>query len=241
MNTLPAIARIAELPFSEGVGDPRLPSGRNPSGAWLLPLRHAQIPLLSEACLTVVHGHALVFRVGLHAALDRALTGEAVVYLDGANTFDPFLIGRVVRTHRQDPRIILSKIHVARAFTCRQMERLVSDCLGDVLLGYQARIAVLSGIFEPFYDASVSRQERARLVGRMLQSFRALVKHGYSILCLSPSPVGQDRMRLRYIDQLRGQADRSIRMTELQGVVKFDEEGTGGGQWEIARTVLDFK
>ena len=48
------------------------------------------------------------------------------------------------------------------------------------------------------------------------------------------------RASRRCLDQLRGQADRVIRVGEEQGVVKLHEETAKTGQeWEIPRTALD--
>lgn len=205
----------------------------------MLPLRHAQVPFQTSNCLMVLHGHPLVFRLGLYAATDRALAAEPVLYLDGANTFDPFVIGRLAHAHRQTPRKILSLVHVARAFTCHQMERLVSDCLGEALTRYQAKIAVISGLFESFYDEAVPIQETGRLAGRMVQRLRRLAQQGYAIVCLCPPAPVATRGSQRFLDQLCGQADRVIRVGEDQGVVRLEEEGREAGQtWEVARTVL---
>lgn len=155
------------LLFPDGLDNPPTCRKRtNASSEWLLTLRHAQIPFHTDHSLMVLHGHSLVLRLGLHAAADRALAGEPVVYLDGANTFDPFVIGRLAMAHRQAPRKILSLVHVARVFSCHQMERLVSDCLDEALTRYQSRVAVVSGLFETFYDEAVPSQEVGRLAGQ---------------------------------------------------------------------------
>lgn len=235
-----ASMRSARLPFPESREElPARMRGPHAAQEWLLPLRHAQVPFQTSDCLMVLYGHPLVFRLGLYAATDRALAGQSVLYLDGANAFDPFVIGRLARAHRQTPRNILSLVHVARAFTCHQMERLVSDCLGEALIRYQAGIAVVSGPFETFYDEAVPVQERTRLAGRMMSGLRRLAQQGYAVMCLCPPPPVAARGRQRFLDQLCGQADRVLRVQDDQGVVRLKEEGRDPGQsWEIARTVL---
>jgi hypothetical protein len=130
-------------------------------------------------------------------------------------------------------------IHVARAFTCHQMERLVSDCLAEALDRYQARIAVLSGLFETLYDEAVRDREVARLWGRMREAIHRLTQRGYTVLCLCPPAPALARGGRPCLDQLRGQADRVIRVHEEQGVVHLEEEGLlAGHSWEVARTAL---
>jgi hypothetical protein len=236
-----AVAETTRLPFGDRQNQE--PASRLEQAAerdWFLALRHAQVPFHPDDRLLLLYGHPLVFRLGLYAATERVLAGESVLYLDGANTFDPFVIGRLARAHRQQPRKILTMIHVARAFTCHQMERLVSDCLSAALDRYQARIAILSGLFDTFYDQAVPEQEALRIFGRMMEAIKRLTQQGATLLCLCPPAPILTRTSRRCLDQLRGQADRVIRVHEEQGLVRLEEEGRQAGQsWEVARTVLE--
>lgn len=238
-----AVAETARLPFSDRRSqEPASRVERDAVRDWFLALRHAQVPFHPDDRLLLLYGHPLVFRLGLYAATERVLAGESVLYLDGANTFDPFVIGRLARAHRQQPRKVLTMIHVARAFTCHQMERLVSDCLAAALDRYQARIAILSGLFDTFYDQAVPEQEALRLFGRMMEGVKRLTQQGYILVCLCPPAPILTRTSRRCLDQLRGQADRVIRVHEEQGLVKLEEEGRQAGQsWEVARSVLEYR
>ena len=231
-----------ELPFAQGHSHPPATGRAERNADWFLGLRHARIRFSAQDRLVLFHGHPLVFRLGLYASAEQALTGEPVVYLDGAHTFDPFFIGRMARAHRRQPRALLSLIHVARAFSCHQLERLISDCLMSALDRYQARIAIVSGLFETLYDQAVPEQEGMRLFGRMMEASQKLAQQGYVVLCLCPQAPMLTRASRRCLDQLRGQADRVIRVEEGQGVVKLHDEGDQSGQpWEIPRTLLDLR
>jgi len=236
-----AVVETTTLPFSDRrKGDATRQAGIEASQDWFLALRHARVPFHPDDRLLLLYGHPLVFRLGLFAATERVLAGEPVLYLDGANTFDPFVIGRLARAHRRQPRQVLTMIHVARAFTCHQMERLVSDCLSAALDRYQARMAILSGLFDTFYDQAIPEPETLRLFGRMMEAIRRLTQQGYTVLCLCPPAPILTRTSQRCLDQLRGQADRVIRVREEQGVVRLQEETSADGQsWEIARTDLE--
>jgi hypothetical protein len=204
-----------------------------------LALRHARVPFHPNDRLLLLYGHPLVFRVGLYAATERVLAGEPVLYLDGANTFDPFVVGRLARAHHKHPRKILTMIHVARAFTCHQMARLVSDCLASALDRYQARLAVLSGLLDTFYDGAVPEQEAWRLFSRMMEAISRLTWQGYTLLCLCPPAPVPTRTSRRCLERLRRQADRVIRVVENQGLVRLEEEGDEPGRsWETTHSVL---
>ena len=203
-------------------------------------IRRGVMPLCQKDGLMLLYGHPAVLSLGLYAAADRALAGETVVYLDGANAFDPFVISRMARTHRVQPRTLLTSIHVARAFTCHQMERLVSDCLPTVFSSYQARVAILSGPLETFYDEAVSSDEVTRLLKRMITSLQQLSRQGYRVLCLCPSVSPQHQNRYGLLMRLQTAATRLIRVEDAEGLLSLYEEMAGSSkQWRIPRAVLE--
>jgi hypothetical protein len=187
----------------------------------------------------LLYGHPSVLSLGLYAAADRALAGEPVVYLDGANAFDPFLISRVARLHGVRSQQLLTAIHVARAFTCHQMERLVSECLAFALNRYQSRVAILSGPLETFYDEAVPAVEAACLLRRMIASMRKLSEKGARVLCLCPSTSPQHQSRYGLLMQLQSAATRLVRVGEADDMVRLDEETMGSSnEWHIPQAVL---
>ena len=239
MQALIQTAESSELPFPQSQ-----PVGKRGERVqeWVLGLRHAQIAFGPDDRLVLLYGHRLAIRLGLHAAAERVLAGEPVVYIDGASTFDPFVIGRLARAHRRQPRAVLSMIHVARAFTGLQMERLISDCLLFALDRYQSRTAILSGVFDT-HDSTLSEQDEMRLFGRIMESTRRLAQQGYALLFLCPQLSNSTRTAQRYVDSLRLEANRVIRIREEQGLVRLQQEeaGTVRQSWEIPRTELEIR
>ncbi|WP_053379190.1 hypothetical protein [Nitrospira moscoviensis] len=210
---------------------------------------HARVSWNPHDRLTVFYGHPLAARFASQAVADRAMAGESVVYLDGAHTFDPFFIGRLARGRRQQPRKVLAMIHVARAFTALQMERLLSNCLAGALERYEARIAVLSGLVETLSDETLSERDVARLSDRMLESIGHLTQQGVSLLCPCPAAPRSAAPAHRLFAGLCSTADRCIRFHDVQGEVMVEEslprlEGTASSlppTDEPARVVVSSK
>jgi hypothetical protein len=201
-------------------------------------LRRSAMPDAPPAGLIVLSGHAAVYRLGLCAAVDRALSGESVVYLAGANMFDPFLVGRLARASRIAPSRVLQQIHVSRAFTCHQMVRLVVDCLASAVHTYDARRVILSGPLETLYDESVPEHEAARLFRTMLTSLQRLAQQDIQVLCVSPLPTGVSSVRRGFFAVLRAQARRVIDVRETEdGVRLYEQEAAESKQWKIPRLV----
>ncbi|HQU14186.1 MAG TPA: hypothetical protein PKV70_08040, partial [Thermodesulfobacteriota bacterium] len=61
------------------------------------------------------------------------LRGENVVAVDGGNRFDPYEIGKAAKALGGDAKEVLSRIRVSRAFTCHQMEALLTRRLPEAL------------------------------------------------------------------------------------------------------------
>jgi hypothetical protein len=201
-------------------------------------LRHSTLPGAPPTGLIVLSGHAAVYRLGLCAATDRALAGETVLYLAGANVFDPFLIGRLARANRVAPSRVLQRIHVSRAFTCHQMARLVTDCLASAIERYGARWVILSGPLETLYDESVPDQEAMRLFHTMRLTLQRLAQQDVQILCVSPLPAMASRTRHGFLAALRAHADRSIDVREADdGIWLREQEAAGSPCWTIPRAV----
>jgi hypothetical protein len=201
-------------------------------------VRHGPLHLQQGDGLVLLHGHEAVLRLGLYAAADRALAGESVLYLDGANAFDPFVVSRLARTSHVLPRTILTSIHLSRAFTCHQMTRLVTDGLPEALRAHRARTVIVSGPFETFYDETVPAVERARLAQTLVASLRALARRGCRILCVCPPPpVQQGGVDSLLLPHLCAHADRVIAVTDTgDSLALRDEHLRSAKSWHIPRT-----
>lgn len=204
----------------------------------LAALRTSALPADPPHGLVVLSGHPAVYRLGLCAAVDRALAGEPVLYLAGANVFDPFLVGRLAKAARVAPAQVLQRLHVSRAFTCHQMVRLVTDCLPSALRTYDARVVVLSGPLETLYDQSVPEQEALRLFRTMLGALQRLVQDGVHLLCVSPLPTVASPARRNFLATLQAQAPRAIDVLDGEDGIRLDERsGPDTRRWTIPRTV----
>jgi len=201
-------------------------------------LRHSTDPNAHSTGLIVLSGHAAVYRLGLCAAADRALAGETILYLAGANIFDPFLVGRLARANRAVPQHVLQHIHVSRAFTCHQMVRLVTDCLASAIQRYAARLVILSGPLETLYDESVPDQEAARLFDTMQIALQRLAQQHTPLLCVSSLPTRASGARCGFLSTLRAHAHRTLDVRETKEGIQLQEHNRAEPTtWTIPRSV----
>lgn len=221
-----------EFPFRTDAGGEIIDAPRR----LLAALRRSAVSTDRPKGLVLLSGPPSVYRLGLCAAVDRALAGEPVLYLAGANVFDPFLVGRLARASRVKPAHVLQQIHVSRAFTCHQMVRLVTDCLPSALRAYDARFVILAGPLDTLYDQSVPEAEAMRLFRAMTEALRDMAGHGVQVLCVTPLAPPESGGRSRFVETLRAQACWAIDLREVEdGLWLYEEGGSEPRRWMIPR------
>jgi hypothetical protein len=110
------------------------------------------------------------------------LRGENVVAVDGGNRFDPYEIGKAAKALGGDGKEALSRIRVSRAFTCHQMEALLSRRLPGALSRFDAQLALIMGLPETFSDADVSYAEACRVFRNCLSAIRQIALSGTRVV-----------------------------------------------------------
>jgi hypothetical protein len=118
----------------------------------------------------------------LRALAGPLLRGESVVAVDGGNRFDPYEIGKAARALGGDGEEALERIRVSRAFTCHQMEALLSRRLPGALSRFDARLALILGLPESFSDADVSYAEACRVFRNCLSALRRVALSGTRVV-----------------------------------------------------------
>jgi hypothetical protein len=129
------------------------------------------------------------------------------VAVDGGNRFDPYEIGRAERGLGGSGRAALSRILVSRAFTCHQMEALLSRRLGPALDRSGAGIAVVFGLPETFTDADVPFAEACRVFRSCLSSLRRLAADGTRVVLVGEGGIASRDDRAGFFRHLVRIAD----------------------------------
>src|SRR3990167_4147821 len=105
------------------------------------------------SCITVIEGsvlHNIFFRICIDSVISF---NRDVLYIDGWNTFNPYIIQRMIKPLRIDQRKILSRIHIARAFTEYQMETLIKG-LNTTIKEWNAGVLIISYLPNLFYSSN---------------------------------------------------------------------------------------
>jgi hypothetical protein len=131
----------------------------------------------------------------------------AVRVVDGGNCFDARGIARLLRRQTSELYAALERIQVQRAFTCYQMLAMLihSSTNSEPLL--------VLDMLATFYDESVSKMERLRLLEHSLGQLRRLSSIATVVVSAPPPPVvapGQAAPG-EFLERLAAAADQVVR------------------------------
>ena len=144
-----------------------------------------------------------------------------VVYIDGGNTFDPYAVSAIAQEFDLDPRTVLEKIFISRAFTAYQLTALVFEKLEETLKTYRSKLVVVSDITGLFLDRDVPRIEGRDHFMKMAQHLSDLAYERRAVIVASyfPRPYSDRNLFLESV--LFGRANTVIRLKESKGGFKF--------------------
>jgi len=97
------------------------------------------------------------------------LYSEAI-FIDGENTFDPYLISQYAERFSLDRNRALERILVSRAFTCHQLTSLITQMLPEAVHERGAKLVVASDMIELYRDPDVRHSQSLDLFKITLNS-----------------------------------------------------------------------
>jgi hypothetical protein len=138
-----------------------------------------------------IHGASDVFRLSLSAAAHVLLRDVPIALVDGTNRFDAYYLAEFARWYAQrlrrhiPPERFLRNIFVSRAFTCYQMEAVITDRLPAFVQAKHTPVVIVFGLLDTFYDEQAPLFEVQASVGRIVAALRQLKRDRVSVLLAS--------------------------------------------------------
>lgn len=152
---------------------------------WMLPVRG----------VALFYGCPQVPRLS-HYFLPRAITeGKQVLYLDGANRFDPLLLARLARHRGCLLSEFNSRVRIARAFTCFQLTELLVR-VPRLLHTFPADVVILTAMPELYFDEDVREAEAIASFHRGLHALQQLAGRLPLAMFSDPSSFATPRRKL---------------------------------------------
>src|SRR4030067_2404114 len=126
-----------------------------------------------------------------------ALTGRGR-WVDAGNCFDGYGLARQLRQQTSFWQAALERVSVARAFTCYQVETLLTESVANF-----SPVLVLN-LLDTFYDENVRFQERMRLLEVSLAELRRLCRAASVAVSASLPARDQPRELLEILESAGG-------------------------------------
>ncbi|HEV2297191.1 MAG TPA: hypothetical protein VGR72_01590 [Candidatus Acidoferrales bacterium] len=172
----------------------------SPSKPWMLPIQG----------MAVYYGCPQIYKLS-HYFLPRVLLeGRRVLYLDGANRFDPLLLVRLARQRGHDAQEFNRNIRVARAFTCFQLTELLRRA-PRLLEGFPADVAVVTALPELYFDEDVREPDAVTSFRQGLRALRELA--GRLPVAVFSDPASFPASRRKLFEQLKACAGQVWKLT----------------------------
>lgn len=147
---------------------------------------------------------------------EKSGLGSSVVFVDGGNSFSPYLVAEIARGYGLDSRSILERIFVSRAFTAYQLSSLVLEKLEPSLNGKRAKLLVVSDITSLFFDKDIPKTEAKDLFMKVGAKLSEIAAKKQTIVIATYFPERRSKRGLFFEAVLFGRSNV---------IVKFERRG----------------
>jgi len=177
---------------------------------------------------SVVHGSLAHFISTLLCVRAQLPIGDGglnspVLFVDGGNSFSPYLVAELARRYGVDARAALQNIYVSRAFTAYQLSSLVLNELEKFQERMEAKVVIVSDITSLYLDRDVPKGDAERLF-RMVCSKLLEVAGRRAVVVATYFPSRRCERALLLEALLFGCADTILRFDSSGNVVRFSLE-----------------
>lgn len=120
----------------------------------------------------------------VRAQLDSRSGGldSKAIFVDGGNTFDPYLIAEYAQRSLLDRDLALDGVLVSRSFTCHQLTSFITQMLPAAVHGRDIKLIVVSDIIKLYRDPDIQSTQTIHLFKTMLNSLTTTARLEKSIV-----------------------------------------------------------
>jgi len=140
-----------------------------------------------------------------------------IVFIDGGNSFDPYLISDYAIEQGIDPEQALRRIHLSRAFTWFQLSTLLRDKLPKALEKYDSKFAVISDVTQLYSDPDIEDRKEAFSIFNRSIAFLSILAEKNQALVLAVASHLKNR---GFEDSLTSRAHVVVNIKENDGYAR---------------------
>jgi hypothetical protein len=155
------------------------------------------------------HVLSLSLLLAVRAQLPFQLGGleTNVVFVDGGNSFRLYEVSRIAQLHQLDPRQVLERIFVSRAFTAYQLTSLILEKLEETVERFSSKLVIISVMTELFLDKDVPRREALEVFNQLTLHLSKFAREKQVIVMATCSPQYDSRRNILFRVALCGRAN----------------------------------
>ena len=163
------------------------------------------------------------FVLCVRGVLPRDMGGldSSVVFVDGGNSFSPYLIGDIARSYGFDPLEALGRIYVSRAFTAYQFSALVLEKLKPFVNAKHAGLILVSDIVSLFLDRDIPKTEAKDLFVKVCAKLSDIVNNKNCIVLATYKPERRSKLGLFFEAVLFGRSNVLVRFERRGKTLSF--------------------
>jgi len=114
--------------------------------------------------------------------------GTNVTFVDGGNTFRLYDVSTIAQVHELDPKEVLERIFISRAFTAYQMTSIVFDRLRETVERYSSKLVVVSDIAGLYLDKDVPEREAKHVFSQLTLCLSRIAEENHVLVVATYPP-----------------------------------------------------
>jgi hypothetical protein len=157
-------------------------------------------PGFAPGDFAVLHGSPTVLPLSMLLCVRAQLPpqlgglGTNVTFVDGGNTFRLYDVSTLAQAHELDPKGVLERIFISRAFTAYQMTSIVFDRLRETVEQHDSKLVVVSDIAGLYLDKDVPEREAKHVFSQLtLRLSRFAEKNHVTVIATYPPHYASKR------------------------------------------------
>jgi hypothetical protein len=146
---------------------------------------------------------------------------SSVAFIDGGNSFDVYMTSSIAQEYGLDPKQVLERIYISRAFTAYQLSSLILEKLNEAYGRFGSRLIVVSDIISLYLDRDVPWSEAMDVFYKLTSYLTKFAKENKVIVVATHFPRYRSGRSMYFESVLFGRADVLIRVRDSRRVLRF--------------------
>jgi len=173
-------------------------------------------PGLTAGDFAVLYGTPTVLPLSLlltvRAQLPTQLGGleTNVIFVDGGNTFRLYEVSHIAQLHQLDPKQVLERILISRAFTAYQMTSIILDKLKEAVNKFNSKLVIISDIAGLYLDKDIPAREAKDVFNQLTIYLARFAEENQIIVIATCLPHYPSRRNFFFQEAMHGRANVAI-------------------------------